>query len=210
MTPKVQAAEAKLDRWDYIILKNCYTTEGKGNPHNGRKHLQMIYLFRVVVQSLSHVQLFVVSWTVACRGSLSFTISRTLLKLMSMELVMPSNHLILCCPLLLHSVFPCIRVSSSELLFASGGQGIGASVSASVLPMNIQGWFPLGLTGLISLLSKGLSRVFSSATFRTHQFFSTHPSLWSNSHTHTWLLEKLWNEMMKVNQLCLNLCDPMD
>ena len=61
MTPKVQAAEAKLDRWDYIILKNCYTTEGKGNPHNGRKHLQMIYLFRVVVQSLSHVQLFVVS-----------------------------------------------------------------------------------------------------------------------------------------------------
>ena len=75
-------------------------------------------------------------------------------------------------------------------LFASGGQSTGASVSASVLPMNIQGWFPLGLTGLISLLSTGLWRIFSSTTIRKHQFFRTQPSLWSNSHIHTWLLEK--------------------
>ena len=75
-------------------------------------------------------------------------------------------------------------------LFASGGQRIGGSGSASVLPMNIQGWFPLGLTGLISLLSRGLSSVFSSTTVIKHQFFSTQSSLWSNSHISTWLLEK--------------------
>ena len=75
-------------------------------------------------------------------------------------------------------------------LFASGGQSIEASASASVLPMNIQGWFFLKLTGLISLQSKGLSRVFSSTTVWKHKFFSTQPSLWSNSSIHTWLLEK--------------------
>ena len=75
-------------------------------------------------------------------------------------------------------------------LFASGGQSIGASTSASFLPMNIQGLFPSGLTSLISLLSKGLSRVFSSTTIQKHQFFSTLPSWWSRSHIHTWLLEK--------------------
>ena len=74
--------------------------------------------------------------------------------------------------------------------FPSGGQTIGALASASALPMNIQDWFPLGLTGLISLQSKGLSGVFSSATIWRHQFFGTQPSLWSNSHIHTWLLEK--------------------
>ena len=73
---------------------------------------------------------------------------------------------------------------------ASGDQSIGASASASVLPMNIQGWFPLGLTGLISLQFRGLSGVFSSTTFGKHQFFSTQPSLWSNSHTPTWLRER--------------------
>ena len=74
--------------------------------------------------------------------------------------------------------------------FASGDQSIGASASASVLPMNIQDWFPLGLTGLISLLFKRLSRVFSGPTAQRHQFFSAQPSLWSNSHIHTWPLEK--------------------
>ena len=73
-------------------------------------------------------------------------------------------------------------------LFASGGQSIGAS--ASVLPMSIWSWFPLGLTGLSSLLFKELSRVFSSTTVWKHQFFSTQPSSWSNSHIHTWLLGK--------------------
>ena len=75
-------------------------------------------------------------------------------------------------------------------VFTSGGRSIGASASASILPMNIQGWFPLGLTGLISLQSKGLSRVFSSTTISKHQFFGTQPSLWSNSHICIWLLEK--------------------
>ena len=72
----------------------------------------------------------------------------------------------------------------------SGGQGIRVSVSASVLTVNIQGWFPLGLTGLTCLQSKRLSRVFSSTTIWRHQFFGTQPSFWSNSHIHTWLLEK--------------------
>ena len=79
-------------------------------------------------------------------------------------------------------------------LFASGGQSIGASASTSVLPMNIQGWFPLGLIDLISLLSNGLSRVFSRTTIWKHQFLGIQPSLWSICHIRTWLLEKpqLW------------------
>ena len=78
--------------------------------------------------------------------------------------------------------------------FASGGQSTGASASASVLPMNIQGWFPLGWTGWISLQSRGLSRVFSNSAVQKHQFFSTQPSLWFNSHVHAWLLKHpyLW------------------
>ena len=119
-----------------------------------------------VVQSLSHVQLFVTAWTAACQASLSFTTSWNLLKLMSIESVMPSNHLILCHSLLLlPSIFPNIRVfffSPKIQLFALGGQSIRASASASVLPMNVQVWFPLGWTGWISLQSKGLSRVFSN------------------------------------------------
>ena len=75
-------------------------------------------------------------------------------------------------------------------LFALGGQSIGASPSTSGLPLNIQGWFPLGLTGLISLLSQGLTRVFTSTIIQKHQFFGAQLSLWSNSHIHTWLLEK--------------------
>ena len=77
-----------------------------------------------------------------------------------------------------------------SLFFTSGGQSIGVSASASVLPVNIQDWFPLGLTGWISLLSKGLSRVFSNTTVQKHQFFSAQLSLYSNSHIHSWLLEK--------------------
>ena len=81
-------------------------------------------------------------------------------------------------------------VSSLRQFSASGGQSIGVSASASVLPMNIQGWFPLGWTGWISLQSKGLSRVFSNTTVQKHQFFGAQLSLYSNSHIHTWLLEK--------------------
>ena len=98
-------------------------------------------------------------------------------------------------------------------LFPSGGQSIGAS--ASVLPMNIQGWFPLGLIGLISLQPKVLSRVFSSITVQKHQFFGVHPCLWSNSHICQWLLEKpqLWlyylrGDTLRQHKLCLssNFC----
>ena len=106
-------------------------------------------------------QLFATPWTAAHQASLSFSISWSLLKLISIESVMPSNHLILCHPLLLlPSIFPSIRVFfPMSCLFTSGGQRIEASVSASVHPMNIQGWFPLGLTGWISLQSKGLKRL---------------------------------------------------
>ena len=86
--------------------------------------------------------------------------------------------------------FPATGSFPMNWLFASGSQRIGASALAPVLPMNIQAWFPLGLTGLISLLSKGLSRVFSSITVQKHQFISVQLSLWSSSHIHTLLLEK--------------------
>ena len=86
--------------------------------------------------------------------------------------------------------FPASGYFQMSQLFTSGGQSIGVSASTSILPMNIQDWFPLGWTGWISLQSKGLSRVFSNTTVQKHQFFSTQLSLDSNSHIHTWLLEK--------------------
>ena len=142
----------------------------------------------LLVQLLSCVWLSATPRTAVCQAPLTFTISRNLLKLMSIELMIPSNHLILCHPLLLlPSIFPASGSFPMSWFFALGGQSIGAS--ASVLPMSIQGWFPLGLTGLI-LLSKELSRVFSSTTVRKHHFFSAQPFSWSNSHIHTWLLEK--------------------
>ena len=122
-------------------------------------------------------------------ASLSFTTSQSLLKLMFIESVMPSN--------VLSSVVhfsPCLwYFSASETFlmsqfFISGGQRIGDS--ASVLLMNIQDWFPLRLTGFISLQSKGLSRIFSNNTVQKHRFFGSQSSLFSNSHIHTWLLEK--------------------
>ena len=146
------------------------------------------------VQLPSCVRLFATPWTAAHQASLSFTISQSLLKLMSIVSVMLSNHLILCHTLLLPSIFsqqsfpadipnePAIRVRWPKY--------IGASALASALPMDIQGWFPLGLPGLISLLSKRLSRVYSSTTVWKHQFFSAQLPLWSNPHIHTWLLEK--------------------
>ena len=136
----------------------------------------------VVIQSLSCSHLFVTLWTAACQASLSLTISWSLLKLMPIESVILSNHLILC-----HffsswlQFFPVSGSFPMSQLFTSGGQSIRASASASVFPMNIQGWFLLGLTGLISLQSKGPSRVFSGTTIWKHQFFGAQPSLWSNT-----------------------------
>ena len=116
------------------------------------------------VQLLSRVQLFATPWTAAHRASLSFTSSRSSLRLMSAESVMPSNHLILCCPLLLlPSIFPSIRVFSNESALASGGQSIRASASASVLPVNIQVLFPLGLKSLKS--SSAFSKMKRSLVF---------------------------------------------
>ena len=133
---------------------------------------------------------FATPWTAACQASLSFTISQSLPKVKSIESMMSSNRLILCHPLLLPSIFPSIRVFPNSQFLASCGQTIAASASASVLPMNIQDWFPLRWTGLISLQSKGLSKVFSYTTVQKHEFFSTQLSLWSSFHTCTWLLEK--------------------
>ena len=112
-------------------------------------------------------------------------------RFLSTELVMLFNHLILCCSFSsCPQSFPASGSFPINQLFMSGGQSSGASASASVLPMNIQRWFPLGLTDLIPLLSKGLSRVFSSTTVQKHQFFDAQLSLWSHSHINAWLVEK--------------------
>ena len=147
-----------------------------------QQHDSVLYI--VVVQLLSRVQLFATQWTV---GFLSFTISQNLLKFVSIEAVMPCNHLVLLpsYPLALFSSYPQFFPASGSFpmscLFTLGGQSIGASASASVLSMNIQGWFPLGLADLISLLSKGLSKV-SSTTIWRHQLSDAQPNLRSNSH----------------------------
>ena len=121
----------------------------------------------IIVRSLSRVQLFVTPWAAVCQAPLSFTISWSLLRFMSIKSVMPSNLLILCCPLLLlPSTFPASGSFPMSWLFPSGDQSIGASASASVLPMNSQGWFPLGLIDLISLQSIGLLSIFSSTTIQ--------------------------------------------
>ena len=137
-------------------------------------HLVLVF----VVQSLSHVRLFATSWIAARKASLSSTISQDLLRFISIDWVMPSNNLILCWPLpfCLQS-FPVSGSFPMSQFFVSGGQSIGTSASAAVLPVYIQDWFPLGLTVLISLHSKGLSRVFSNTTVQKHQFFSAQVSL---------------------------------
>ena len=165
----------------------------------------------VVLSRFSPVQFFTTPWTVAHQAPVhgvsqarilewvAISFSRSLFKFMSIESVMPSNHLIFCHPFLLPpSTFPRFRVFSLSQFFPSGGQSIGASASASVLPMNIQGWFPLGLTGLISLLFKGLSRVFSNTTVWKHQFFGAQPSLWPKSHMTT-RKTTAWHEVLGGN-----------
>ena len=129
-------------------------------------------------------------WITAHQASLSSAISQSLFKLMSSKSVIATIS---------SSVVPfssCLQsfpASGSFLMsqfFASGGQTIGASVSVSVLPMNIQGWFPLGWIGLISLQSKGLSKAFSNTTVKKHQFFGAQPYLWPNSNSYIWVLEQ--------------------
>ena len=144
---------------------------------------------QIVVKSLSHVWLFATPWTAARQalypslsprvcsnsGPLSWWYHPTISSSVAPFSFWPQS-------------FPASGSFPVSQLFTSGGQSIGASTS--VLPMNIQGWFPLGLTGLISLQSKGLSRVFFSTAVQKHQFFSTQTSLQSNFHIYTWLLKK--------------------
>ena len=140
----------------------------------------------VVVQSLNCAQFFGTLWSVACKAPLTSTISQSLLKFMSTESMMLSNHLLSAAPFsFCCQSFSASRSSPMHWLFPSGGQSIGASGSASVPQINSQCWFPLGLASLIPLLSKGLSRVFFSSTIQKHQVFSAQSSLWSNSHIHT-------------------------
>ena len=138
-------------------------------------YLISIYPFSSVAQLCPN---FATPWYTAWKASLSITNSQSPPNPMSIESVMPSNHLILCRPLLLlSSIPPSIRVFSKSQLFTSGGQNIGVSVATSVIPKNTQDWSPLGETGWISLQWKGLSRVFSNITVQKHQFFGAQLSL---------------------------------
>ena len=151
-----------------------YTAIVKTTP----SHCDQIDSFQSSVQSLSYVQLFATPWTAAHQASPSITNSQSLLKLMSIKSVIPSNHLILCHSLLLlPSIFPRIRVFSNESALHIRWPRYWISASTSVLPMNTQDWSPLGWTGRIYLQSKGLSRVFSTTTVQKHQFFDTQLSL---------------------------------
>ena len=143
-------------------------------------------------------------------GLVSITNSQSLLKLMSIELVIPTNHLILCCPLLLlPSIFHSIRVFSNKSALRIRWPKDWSFSFTSVLPVNIQDWFPLGLTGLISLQSKGLSRIFSNTTVQKHQFFSSaffivqlsHPCM-TNGET---IALTRWTFVGKVMSLLFNM-----
>ena len=143
-------------------------------------------------QSLSHVRLFETPWIAARQASLSITNSQSSLRLMSIESVMPSSHLILCRPLSsCPQSLPASESFPMSQLFAWGGQSSGVSALASFLPKKSKGWSS-EWTGWISLQSKGLPRVFSNTTVQKHQFFGAQSSSQSNSHIHTWPLEKPW------------------
>ena len=172
----------------YITMNHLYSFFSMNCLYQLLTHMWFSF---VVVQSLSHVWLLVTPWTAAHKASLSLTISQSLPKLTSTESVMPSNHLIPCHPLLLlPSIFSSIRVFSNEMALPIGWSNYW-SFNYSINPSSgyIQGWFTLRLTGVISLQSKGLSRVFFSTTIKKHQFFGAQPSLGTYSHIHTWLLD---------------------
>ena len=154
--------------------KNAQIFQFHSIPSNTNKTLTDL----TSVQLLSCVRLFETPWTAARQASLCITNSQSLLKLMSSESVMPSNHLILFPPFSSHlQSFSALGSFPMSQFFTSRGQSIGISASASVLPVNIQDWFPLGLTGWISFQSKGFSRVLSNSTVQKHQFFGAQLSL---------------------------------
>ena len=162
-------------------------------PRKMRSRIVMCFSWGSV-QLLCRVWLFVTPWTAACQASLSITNSQSLLKLMFIESVTSSNCLISSSVVPFSSClqfFPASWSFPRSQFFASGGQIIRASASASVLPMNIQDWFPLGWTGLIFLRSKRLSRAFSSTTVQKRQFFSTQPSLCHLSHPYMTIVKTI-------------------
>ena len=187
--------------WPHLILitskslhlltpSHCGVGLQQMNLLRGPKHFSS-HFSSVQFSSVSRVWLFVTPWITARQASLSITNSQSSLRLMFIDLVMPSSHLILCLPLLLLPLSsPASGSFPMSQLFTWGGQSIGVSALASVLPMNTQDWSPLGWTVWISLQSKGLSRVFSNITVQKHQFFGAQLSSQSNSNIHTWLLEK--------------------
>ena len=167
------SAKKTISNYVHIYPSQNYTPTTKGLLVLPKTQHHLIE----VVKSLSFVQLFAAPWTCSNSCPLSRWCHQTILS---------SVILFSCC---LQS-FPALGSFPVSWLFTSGDQSIGASLSASVFLMNIQGWFLLGLTGLISLLSKGLSRVFSSTKVWRHQFFGTKPFLLSSSHIHMWSVRK--------------------
>ena len=171
-------------KWFIFVFKIfCYF--GKVKKH-------YLKLWFSSVQSLSSVRLFVTPWIAARQASLSTTNSQSSLRLTSIESVMPSSHLILCCPLvLLPPIPPSIRLFYNESTLCIRWPKYW-TFSFSIIPSKgiFEGWSPSEWTGWISLQSKGLSRVFSNTTVQKHQFFRAQLSSQSNSHIHTWPLEK--------------------
>ena len=179
--------------WAWVNSGSWWWT-GRPGMLQSMEYLHEVHVFISLVQSLIFVWLFATPWTAACQASLFITNSWSLLKLMSIELVMLSNHLILCYPLLLlPSIFPASGSFQMNQFLASGGQSIGVSASAWVLPMNILDWFLLGLTVLLPCCPRD-SQVSYNTTVQKHQLFGAKCSLWSNAHIPTWLLKKpeLW------------------
>ena len=191
-----------INRWNIFLENTLYRTKDWDmsvvSLTSAISNLSMVqwFVFHSILtfssdQLLSCVQLFVTPWIAASPASLSITNSQSLLKLMSVKLVMPSA--------ISSSVIPFSSCPQSlpasesfpvSQLFTWGGQSTGVSASAPLPPRKSQGWSPLEWTGWISLQSKGLSRVFSNTTVQKHQFFSARLSSQSNSHIHTWPLEK--------------------
>ena len=172
--------------------------------------IQWNFLYSTVQFSRSIMSDSATPWTAARQASLSITNSRSLPKPMSIESVLPSNHLILCHPLLLPpSIFPSIRVFPVSHLFASGGQSIGVSTSTSVLPMNTQVWSPLRWTGWISLQSKGLSSLLqhhsSKASIIWHSAFFIVQFLCPNMTTGKTIALTRWTFVDKVMSLLFNM-----
>ena len=176
-----------------VRIRYRYRTQSPGIHSFIHLFIQYVCLSIIFIQFSTVTQSCLTHWDpMDCsQASLSITNSWSLLKFMSI--------VSWCHPTISSSIapfssclqsFPALRYFPVSQFFASDGQSIKVSALASVLPMNIQDWYPLGLTGFISLQSKGLSRVFSNTTVQKHQFFCTQLSSQSNSHIHTWPLEK--------------------